>query len=414
MVQQLVHQSVQQFDIAIAGGGIVGLTLACALKDSGLSVALIEPQTDSEAAAKGQAYALHQISSRIYQGIGVWPAIANQVQPFTHVNMADADDPCVVRFSPADLQTEALGHVAEHHVLLKALKDFLRTCNHVQWFCPAQVTETTFDDTGAELKLAASSVGLPASELPSTLRARLVVAADGGRSPIRQQAGIQTRGWKYWQSCVVATVKTEKSHQNTAYERFWPSGPMGILPLVGDRCRIVWTAPHAEAEAMLAMDDQQFLADLSQRIGPQMGQLSLVGERFIFPARLMHTAEYILPRLALVGDAAHTCHPVGGQGLNLGIRDAAALAEILQVAHQQGEDIGCLAVLKRYQRWRGWQNSLTLGFTDVLNRFFSNQWFPLVILRRLGLRFMQMMPPFKVMSLKFMAGLLGQNPQIAK
>jgi 2-octaprenyl-6-methoxyphenol hydroxylase len=212
---------------------------------------------------------------------------------------------------------------------------------------------------------------------------------------------------------VVATIESEQFHNHIAYERFWPSGPFAILPVSPTCCRIVWTAPHAEAQALLALDDETFVQQLTQRYGTQMGKLSLQGRRFAFPAKLMHAREYVRSRLALVGDAAHCCHPVGGQGLNLGIRDAAALAEVLQQAIAAGEDIGSLQVLQRYQRWRRWQNQLSLSFTDLLNRLFSNQILPIVLLRRAGLHFLQLRP-FKWAALKFMAGLSGRVPGLTQ
>jgi 2-octaprenyl-6-methoxyphenol hydroxylase len=403
------------YDIAIAGGGIVGLTLACALKGSGLKIALIEPQPQSQAAAKGQAYALHLISSQILKGIGVWSAIAPLVEPFKQVRMSDGDYPHVVEFQPHDLQSQELGHVAEHSVVLKALQDFLRQCPNVEWLCPAQVTQSRDLGDGVEVQLApVAETDHPDLAIPDPIRVRLLVGADGARSPIRERAGITTHGWDYWQSCIVVTVATEKPHHNIAYEKFWTSGPFAILPLPGNHCRIVWTAPHAEAEAIAALDEQIFLAELTRRFGSQMGQLTLTSQRFIFSPRLMQSRRYIGDRMALIGDAAHVCHPVGGQGLNLGIRDAAALAEILQVACQQQQDIGSRQVLQRYQRWRSPENWATLGFTDILDRVFSNQWWPVVVVRRLGLRAMQAIPPLKVLSLKFMAGLLGRIPQLAR
>lgn len=409
------------YDIAIVGGGIVGVTLAAALKESGLTTALIETQAQSTAVAKGQAYAIHLSSSRIFEGIGVWAAIAPQVEYFQQVRLSDADSPHVVNFQPSDLQTSVLGYVATHQVLLQELLTFLETCDHVDWFCPAQVTATRADAAGVDIQLAAvpGEAGMrsdgqrPACShrsLPSSLRVRMVVAADGSRSQLRQWAGIRTHGWSYWQSCLVATISPEKFHNHVAYERFWPSGPFAILPTSRQECRIVWTAPHAEAQALLALADQEFLQALTERYGTQMGKLSLVGQRYVFPARWMQASRYVGPRLALVGDAAHTCHPVGGQGLNLGIRDAAALAQILSEAHQVGEDIGHGLVLRRYQRWRWCQNLWALGFTDLLNRLFSNQWLIVVQVRRLGLRVMQNVAPLRRLMLRFMAGLMGRSP----
>jgi 2-octaprenyl-6-methoxyphenol hydroxylase len=396
------------YDLVIVGGGIVGVTLAAALEHSGLSVLIVEAQQKAEAIAKGQAYAIQLSSSRLWDAMGVWSAIEPQVQCFKRVHLSDAEDKHVVQFTPADLNLPVLGHVAEHRVLLQALMDKLQTCENVDWCCPAQVEQTFVNSDYTELTLKMLD-----SDAWRTVRARLVVGADGAKSQVRQQAGIQTRGKAYWQSCVVATIKPEKFHDNVAYERFWPSGPFAILPVSDTHCRIVWTAPHAEAQALLALSDDEFIDALTERYGTHMGRLTLEGDRFAFPAKLVHSCEYVRSRVALVGDAAHSCHPVGGQGLNLGIRDAAALAQILRLAQAQGKDIGSLKVLQRYQRWRRRQNILALGFTDVLNRVFSNRIWPIVVVRRLGLRLMSLIPFVKVTSLRFMAGLLGKAPLIA-
>ncbi|BCL37281.1 FAD-dependent hydroxylase [Nostoc sp. MS1] len=395
------------YDLVIVGGGIVGLTLASALKDSGLNILLIEAKVSSAAVAKGQAYAVHMLSARIYQGIGIWDKIRPQIAKYSQVRLSDADYPGVVEFATSDLGTPELGYVAEHQALLEPLQEFVQNCPNVTYLCPAEVVSTKYhnDVVTIEIKVA---------EQLRTVRSKLVVAADGSRSPIRQAAGIKTHGWKYWQSCIVAFVKPEKPHNNTAYERFWPSGPFAILPLPENRCRIVWTAPHEEAKALCALNDEQFLQELAKRFGNQMGKLELLGDRFVFQVQLMQSDRYVLPRLALVGDAAHNCHPVGGQGLNLGIRDVAALAQVIQKAHQTGEDIGNIRVLKRYERWRQVENLTILGFTDMLDRMFSNQFPPVVFVRRLGLWFLRSVPALKVFMLKLMIGLKGRTPELAK
>ncbi|WP_413198937.1 FAD-dependent hydroxylase [Nostoc piscinale] len=397
------------YDLVIVGGGIVGLTLAAALKDSGLNILLIEAKVTSASVAKGQAYAVHLLSALIYQGIGIWDKILPHIAKYRHVRLSDADYPNVVEFDAADIRRSSpeLGYVAEHQALLQPLQEFVQKCPNVNYLCPAEVVNTQHqqDIVAIDIKI---------SEQTYTVRSKLLVAADGSRSPIRQAAGIKTHGWKYWQSCIVAFVKPEKPHNDTAYERFWPSGPFAILPLPGNRCRIVWTAPHEEAKALCALDDEQFLAELSRRYGDHMGKLELLGDRFVFQVQLMQSDRYVLPRLALIGDAAHNCHPVGGQGLNLGIRDAAALAQIIQTAHKKGEDIGKIQVLKRYERWRKLENLTILGFTDLLDRMFSNQILPLVAVRRLGLWLMQRVPVLKVFALKLMIGLKGRTPQLAQ
>jgi 2-octaprenyl-6-methoxyphenol hydroxylase len=399
------------YDIAIVGGGVVGVTLAAALKDSGLTVLMIEPQVRAEAIAKGQAYAIHLSSKQIWDNIGVWSQIEPQVEYFDQVRMSDADCPHVVQFEASDLKAEVLGYVAEHCVLLKELLGFVQTCENVDWCCPARVVARR--DRTSHVEVDIQSVGANAEPI-QTVRVRLAIGADGATSQVRQQAQIKTRGKAYWQSCVVATIKSEKFHNHTAYERFWPSGPFAILPVSETYCRIVWTAPHKEAEALLALDDAAFIEKLMERYGSQMGKLTLVGKRFAFPAKLMHSCEYVRSRLALVGDAAHSCHPVGGQGLNLGIRDVGALAQVLREAHARGEDIGSLKVLRRYQRWRRWENILSLGFTDLIDLMFSNEIWLLVVVRRLGLWLMGQIPVLKIFSLRFMAGLIGKEPVLVR
>ncbi|MBJ7297290.1 MAG: FAD-dependent hydroxylase, partial [Dolichospermum sp.] len=388
-------------------GGIVGFTLAAALKDSGLNILLIEARVASAAVAKGQAYAVHMLSAQIFQGIGLWDKILPNVAKYNRVRLSDADYPDVVNFQTTDLGTPELGFVAEHYALLEPLQEFVQSCPNVTILCPAEVLSTQNERDIV-------TINIKIGDENRIIRSKLLVAADGSKSPIRQAAGIKTKGWKYWQSCIVAFVKPEKSHNNTAYEKFWSSGPFAILPLPGNRCRIVWTAPHEEAKALCALNDQEFLAELTKRYGQQMGKLELLGDRFIFQVQLMQSDRYVLPRLALIGDAAHNCHPVGGQGLNLGIRDAAALAEIIQTAHKHRQDIGNISILKQYESWRKKENLAILGFTDLLDRVFSNNFLPIVIIRRLGLWIMQRVPIVKIFALKLMIGLKGKTPELAK
>jgi 2-octaprenyl-6-methoxyphenol hydroxylase len=395
------------YDLVIVGGGIVGLTLTAALKDSGLNILLIEARVASAAVAKGQAYAVHMLSAQIFQGIGLWDKILPNVAKYNRVRLSDADYPDVVNFQTTDLGTPELGFVAEHYALLEPLQEFVQSCPNVTILCPAEVVSTQNERDIV-------TINIKIGDENRIIRSKLLVAADGSKSPIRQAAGIKTKGWKYWQSCIVAFVKPEKSHNNTAYEKFWSSGPFAILPLPGNRCRIVWTAPHEEAKALCALNDQEFLAELTKRYGQQMGKLELLGDRFIFQVQLMQSDRYVLPRLALIGDAAHNCHPVGGQGLNLGIRDAAALAEIIQTAHKHRQDIGNISILKQYESWRKKENLAILGFTDLLDRVFSNNLLPIVIIRRLGLWIMQRVPMVKIFALKLMIGLKGKTPELAK
>lgn len=396
-----------EYDVAIAGAGIVGLTLACALRDSGLRVALMEANPPDVGMGRRRAYALTLMTGRILEGLQVWGDILPHITTFQHIRLADEHSSAVVTLQPQDLGTDALGYVGEHRVIMQALLKRLDGAPNLTWFCPAELSQASFHPDGVDLTLIINGE-------QKALRSRLLVAADGSRSPIRQQVGIGTKGWQYWQSCVTTVIRPEKPHGDIAREHFWRSGPFATLPLPDNRCQIVLTAPHAEAKAFLDMDEADFLAELERRYGDQLGRITLEEPRFLFPVQLMQSDRYVLPRLSLVGDAAHCCHPVGGQGLNLGIRDVAALAEVLRSAHCQHEDIGSLTVLHRYERWRKLENLTILGFTDILDRTFSNHWQPLVTLRRLGLRVMNWVRPLKFLALRLMTGLSGRTPELAR
>ncbi|MBD3881282.1 FAD-dependent hydroxylase [Phormidium tenue FACHB-886] len=396
-----------EFDITIVGAGIAGLTLACALKDTGLKIALIEANPREAGLTQRRAYAITLMSGRIFQGLGVWDDILPQISTFQQIRLADAEHPTIVNLQPEDLGTAELGYVGEHCVLVKALLDKLQDADSITWLCPATLQKADYLPDFVELTVSIDG------QLQQ-VRSRLLIAADGSRSPIRQQAGIGTKGWQYWQSCVTAVIRPEKDHQNVAREHFWQSGPFASLPLPGNRYQIVLTAPHAEAKRWLEVEEVEFLSELNRRYAGQLGKLELIGKRTLFPVQLMQSDRYTQNRLALVGDAAHCCHPVGGQGLNLGIRDVAALAQVLQAAQQRGEDIGSLAVLKRYERWRKLENLTILGFTDVLDRVFSNRWLPLVAVRRLGLSLMRHVRPLKFIALWLMTGGVGRCPELAK
>ncbi|HEY9863334.1 MAG TPA: FAD-dependent hydroxylase [Candidatus Obscuribacterales bacterium] len=393
------------YDVVIVGGGIVGATLACGLKDSGLKITIIESQKPEVAISKKQAYALTLQTGRILKSIGVWDEIVTKITTFYQISLSDSDYPKVVEFLPKDLGTDELGYVGEHGIILSAMYEFLAQCPNVSWQCPASLKTVNYHPDFVEIEIE-NQGNL------NTFYSKIVVAADGSKSRLREEAGIKTHGWKYWQSCIAMTIKTEKSHQNIAFERFWPSGPMGVLPLPGNRCQVVWTAPHAEAQALKELDETEFLKLLEYRTGGLLGQLELLSDRYVYPVQLMQSDRYIQHRLALVGDAAHCCHPVGGQGLNMGIRDAGALADVLKIATQKGEDIGQKRVLKRYEGWRQRENLIVLGLTDFLDRTFSGDWTPKVSLRRLGLGILTKVQIFRYLALRLMTGLIGRAPKI--
>lgn len=403
----------QYQDVVIVGGGIVGLTLAATLGRSGLSVTVVESQAIAQGLKNQRAYALTLLSSEIFQGLGLWDEIRPQITAFDTIRLADADYRGVVSLRSEHLRRSELGYVAEHRVLLRALWQQVQGLDRVTYLAPVQVTAVTAQPAPSPPSQRATVTLQTPDGQPHQIQTPLVVAADGAKSPVRTAAGISTQGWAYWQSCIGFTVRTQHPHAHTAHEHFWPSGPFAILPLPDRRCQVVWTAPHAEAQHLAALPEADFLALLRERFGPAFGEIALDTPRFVFPVRLMQSDRYSQPGLALVGDAAHCCHPVGGQGMNLGIRDAVALAEVLGQAQQRGEDWGSGAVLKRYDRWRRWENWLILGFTDLLNRTFSNPFLPLVVARRAGLYMLRSVPPVRRLALELMTGQLGRKPAIA-
>lgn len=397
------QQQVSYTDVAVVGAGIVGLTLACALRHSGLTVAVIEAQSQVQTAARDRAYAFSPMSARIFQQLGLWDQVGPYIAHFQRVRMSDENYGKTVNFYPADSPAEAVYYGAEHRVLLKALQGLTANIHRITAYYETALVDMQPTSTGTRLTL-------KSGDQQQILHTQLLVGADGARSKIRDYAGIQTFGWAYWQSCVTTVLVPAKSHQNTAYEKFWPSGPFAILPIPGNRCQVVWTTPHAEAKALVDLPEQEFMAELRRRYGDEMGELRLLKPPMIFPVRLMQSHHYVQPGVALVGDAAHCCHPVGGQGLNMGIRDAAALAKILQVAHTRGESISAVRVLKRYERWRRTENWLILAMTDLLNRVFSNRIPPLLWLRRMGFWLIEHIVPLKRMILRLMTGFFGRQP----
>jgi 2-octaprenyl-6-methoxyphenol hydroxylase len=414
-------------DVIIVGGGIVGATLACALAPSGLRITIVEAKPQSQGLANRRAYALSITSAQLFDNLGLWSQIQPRITSCPTIRLSDGQYPSILWFTPQDLADRvspgrdhpSVVHVGEHGVILDVLYRRLATHPNVQWCCPQTVESVEYLADRAIVHLTSPDprspipdLRSPGGRMPFALTSRLLIAADGHQSPLRQAAGIAYRGWPYWQSCIGFTVKTELDHQNIAYERFWPSGPFAILPLPDRRAQVVWTAPHGEAQALAALPDSEFLVELNQRFGDQMGQIQLDTPRTVFPVQLRQSQQYSRHRLALVGDAAHSCHPVGGQGLNMGIRDAIALAQVIRRAQDRGQDIGQVRILGRYQRWRQLENLAILGFTDVLDRVFSSQWLPIVWVRRLGLQLLIRVPIARRLALGLMTGRLGWLPRL--
>jgi 2-octaprenyl-6-methoxyphenol hydroxylase len=424
------------FDVLIVGGGMVGASLACALgskqnnKSSSLRVGLIETKADflrGEFGADGRASAVAFGSSQIWQQIGIWSGMVQRgVTPMHLIQISDQDFGWRVQLKREQIQREALGYVVENAVTLAAAWEFMQQCANIELICPAAIEDIEPGDRSMSVKIS-SSLG------EQYLETKLLVAADGGRSPVRQLAKIPIQERGYDQTCIVLSLKLEHSHQNIAYERFQASGPFAILPLStlncaqnsteilaetsnGDRCCVVWTATNQEAPDLLKLDQAAFMVKLRERFGQELsdrlGHFELEAPPASYNPRWMHSQTYVKPRLVLIGDAAHCTHPVAGQGMNLGIRDAGALAEILQIADRSGEDLGSLKVLNRYQKQRRWDNFVIIWLTDVTNRLFSNQILLLKLIRRFGLAIANWQP-LKQLIMYLMMGLLIRQPSLS-
>jgi 2-octaprenyl-6-methoxyphenol hydroxylase len=396
-------------DIFIAGGGFAGLSLAVALRqgsDGRLSVTVADPAL-TRAAQDPRATAQPAAARRLFETIGVWSAIEDSAQPILDMVVTDsrleqAMRPAFLTFDGEIAPGEPFAHMIENGAMVAALI--------------AKARETGVDlravaARGFERETAHATVTLADGD---TLDARLLVAADGAKSAIREQAGIATFGWSYGQSGIVATVAHERPHNGRAEEHFLPAGPFAILPLKGNRSSIVWTEESAEAERIVALPDADFHAELERRFGLHLGAISVTGPRRAYPLGLYVARSFIGERLALVGDAAHVIHPIAGQGLNMGLRDVAALAEAVIDGARLGLDPGGASVLDRYQRWRRF-DTMTMGLaTDGLNRLFSNNSDVLRLLRDTGLGLVDRMPNLKDFFIREAAGLTGGVPKLLR
>ena len=375
-------------DLAIVGGGLVGASLALALQSTararGWRIALIEPfalSSGYQPSYDARSTALAYGSRLIYERLGVWPAIAERAEPIVDIHVSDKGRFGTTRLSARDEGVPALGYVVENawigHCLWQGLDARVIDCQ-----CPAEVTQLTPLGDGYRLTLKDGS----------TLDCNLLVLADGGRSGLREQLGIGVKTTPYGQSALIANVTPERPHQGQAFERFTDEGPMAFLPLGDNRCALVWTRQSADAERLAQLDDRTFLEQLQHAFGYRLGAIRQVGSRYLYPLALTEAKEQVRPHLVVLGNAAHSLHPVAGQGYNLSLRDTLALAEHLI---QSPEPLGDFATLQRYQQAQLGDQQLTVGFSDQTTRLFSTAQ-PLVAAgRTLGLVVLDLLPPAK-------------------
>jgi 2-octaprenyl-6-methoxyphenol hydroxylase len=393
-------------ELVIVGGGLVGLSLAVACGSAGLGVAIVDRDAPSRMLAErfdGRASAIAYGSQQVLAAIGLWAKVA-AAEPIREIRVADGDSPLFLHYDHRELGDAPLGYIVENRVLRHALLERLAELPSVRHLAPAAVLGAERGPSGVECALAAGGV----------VCGTLLVAADGKDSPLRRSAGIRTFEFRYPQIGIVCTVHHERPHLGIAVEHFLPAGPFAILPMTGNRSSIVWTERAALVPGIMALDAADFAAELGRRFGDFLGRIDVVGPRWSYPLAFLHAERYTAERMALIGDAAHLIHPIAGQGLNLGLRDIAALAECIIDARRLGLDIGTADVLARYEAWRRVDNLALAVVTDGLNRLFSNEIAPLAMARDIGLAIVNRVPPARRLLMRHAMGMVGTLPRLVR
>lgn len=398
----------ERYDVVVVGGSNVGATVACALGQEGLRVAVVEAQQIPDAWATDsvdvRVYSITRASQRIFDAVGAWQSMVHRgVSPFREMHVWDAGGSGSIHFDCTAIGEDTLGHIIEQRVIQAGLHERLRELATVDLVCPAELAAIEQVDDGVDVVLADGR----------RLRAKLLVGADGVRSKVRALAGIATQVHEYLQRALVATVTTEQWHGETAWQRFLPGGPLAFLPLRDGRCSIVWSLPAHATDRYLALSDGDFARELEDAFEYTLGSVLNVGVRHGFPLRRMHARTYLADRVALVGDAAHVIHPLAGQGANLGLLDAATLAEAVMDAHRAGRDIGRRSVLRRYERWRRGDNLAMMSAMDGFKHLFGTSFAPLRQARNIGLRLVDRGGPVKSFLIRYAMGLSGELPRLA-
>ncbi len=379
------------YDVLIIGGGMTGASLACALGGAKLRVGVIEAvpiKNGAQPSFDTRTTALTWGTRRILEAIGVWPNIAAYAVPIKKTHVSERGRFGFMRMDCADYGLEALGYVVENRALGRALLDTLQRHGNIEFICPACVRDV---ETSAD----AAGVTIQTEQGARRLSACLLVIADGRHSMARERLKIKTRGHAYGQSAIITSVTPQNPHQYTAYERFTPDGPLAVLPMSATRCAVVWVVRTGQAAALLALDEGDFLARLQQQFGARLGRFSELGARRDYPLELMRAEELTRARAVLIGNAAHTLHPVAAQGLNLGLRDVAVLARLLCEGAQQHGDPGDSKLLEEYTRLRRCDHAAVTAFTGGLVRVFSGDFTPLAWARNIGLLAADLLPPVK-------------------
>lgn len=398
------------YDVVIIGGGLVGGSLACALSGTGLEVALIEavpPRSAQQPSYDERVIALSLGSQRIFSAIGLWPEIAPEAEAILKVHVSERGHCGFARLDHAEEGVEALGYVAPARAMGLAIHAALERAANLRLYCPAQLLRHRVDGDGVDVDVVVEGETLQ-------LRTRLLVAADGGDSAVRRQLDLAIDERAYGHDAIITTVTPERPMRGLAFERFTASGPLAMLPMTGGRYSVVWTCREQESAEILALSDAAFLARLQARFGYRLGRLGQVAPRRAYPLKLLLTRDSVQERLVLIGNAAHSLHPVAGQGFNLGLRDVAALAEVVAQRAATGGDIGTAATLADYRHWRLRDQIATARLTDALARLFVVPWLPVRIGRNLGMLGLDLIPSARHLLAERFMGLGGRLPRLAR
>ncbi len=404
-----------QADLVIVGAGMVGSTLALALEGCGLDIIVLDASPleaatfDPSGDFEPRVSALSAASQRILQRVGAWPGMAaRRVSPYTDMHVWDGSGTGQIHFSAETVHAEVLGHIVENRVVQDALLDAMQSHGQVRLLGNARVEQLLRTTDGWRLTLVDGR----------ELRTPLVIAADGANSAMRRLAGCETREWDYMHQAIVTSVRCSEPHQRTAWQRFTDHGPLAFLPLErdGDQhwCSIVWSVTEAEATRLMALDDVAFRAALGRTFEERLGEVLEADPRLCIPLRQRHAKRYVQPGLALIGDAAHTIHPLAGQGVNLGLLDAAVLAEVIRAAVVRGERVADVQVLSRFERRRMPHNLAMMAAMEGFERLFQADPLPLRWLRNTGLKVVQALPEAKAVFVRQALGLSGDLPELAQ
>jgi 2-octaprenyl-6-methoxyphenol hydroxylase len=397
------------YDVAIVGGGMVGATLSVALAPLNLRVALVEAIPHNAAAQPSfdeRTTALSNGSRRILETIGVWPALSAVATPIAKIHVSDQGRFGFARIDAGEQGLTAMGYVLPNRALGSVLWSRLSSAG-IKVFCPAEVSQVTANDEVVNIGI--SEVGAK-----SAIDAKLIVAADGAQSAVRSAFGVAAEVRDYEQTAVITSVLPQRFHNNVAYERFTPEGPLALLPLDGGRCTLVLTLTKDAAQSALAWSDQEFLAEVQRRFGFRLGRFLKVGRRAPYPLSLTQADRTSAPRCVIIGNAAQGLHPVAGMGFNLGLRDAACLAELIAENARGDADPGSAKLLREYDTWRSADRGGVIRFTDGLVRMFSNPLSSVARLRNLGLLAFDLLPPAKSALSRLSTGGGGRVPKLAR